>query len=472
MRILLSTIGPALVLPAVLFVMLAYPAVELLVGNRLPLLTAYYLSRQLALQIRSVESKDHENPKNYEEILREYACLREHEELMKLKALSGSPVKLFFCQELLAELILRRERLPSDLLAADPIDDIEKQLHELRSKQKLTDAQIAGIVEKHVLECLRYRPPDPPAAPRRREGLPPPVKTNGLVFCGERIPTLREDVRQRIEYQIDYLLTDLLDTTYVWLKRKDRYGTVIRSILTNEGLPEEFRLLPALESGYNGSVISPSQAAGWWQFVKPTALSSRGREEEMDWALQVNPWRDDRKDLALSTRSAARYLKWIRARLAGDNGPVSWLMAAAAYNAGLSKVRYRMAAYDSSCFWDVKMPKETEDYVPRWVALSIIDANRGFYGIKIDDVDSIDFDTLDGITLIKDLPVGLPAAVTGCSERFMREINPALQPGERCFRAKGNGGTLVHAIHIPKGCTDSVLKFLKAEAYCSPANVR
>ncbi len=466
MRIFLNAIGPTLVLPAALFVMLSYPAVELLVRNRLPLLTAYYLSRQLDLRIEFAESKENENPKNYAGILHEYASLSENEELMKLRALSGSPAKLFFFQELLAGLILRRERLPSDFLLADPIDDIAKRLHLLRSKQKLTNAQWEEIVDKHVLECLRYRPPDEVLTPRLRKEIPASVKSTGLVFCGERIPILREDVRQRIEYQIDYLLTDLVDTTYVWLKRKDRYGKVIKGILADEGLPEEFCLLPALESGYNGRVISPSLATGWWQFVRTTALSSRGRNKDMDWALQVTPWRDDRKDLTLSTRSAARYLKWIRLRLAGDSGPaVSWLMAAAAYNAGLSKVRYRMAAYNTRCFWDIKMPRETEDYVPRWVALTIIDANRDFFEIKIDELDPIDFDTLENIKLIKDLPVSLLATVTGCSVRFMREINPALQRRERSFRAKGNGDTLVHAIHVPKGCTDFVLKFLKAEAY-------
>ncbi len=465
MRTFLSAIVPSLVLPAVLFVMLSYPAVEMQIRKRLPLLTAYYLSRQLALQIKSAESRDDGNPINYRDILQQYGGLSHHEELMKLKALSSSPTKMFFFQRLLARLILWREGLPSDLLLVNPIDDIARKLDAVRIKQKLTNEQWEKIVSKHVLQCLRYELPDPVLTPRLRKGLPPSVENNGLRFCGEQIPISREDVRQRIEYQIDYLLADLVDTTAVWLKRKDRYGSVIKSILEEEGLPEEFCLLPALESGYNGDVISPLHATGWWQFVKPTALSSRGQGKEMGWTLLVTPWRDDRRDLTLSTRSAARYLKWIRLRLSGDSAPVSWLMAAAAYNAGLSKVSYRTAAYKTRCVWDIKMPRETEDYVPRWIALQVIDANRGFYRIEIDHVDPLDFDTLESIKLTKDLPLSFLATATGCSVRFVREINPALQAGERCFRARANGETLVHIIHVPKGCKDIVRGFLNAESY-------
>jgi len=445
--------------------MLSYPAVEMRVRERLPLLTAYYLSRQLAVQIKFAESKQTGDAINYGDIIKEYGSLLQNEELMKLKALSGSPAKLLFFQKLLARLILWRQGLPSDFLFVDPIDDIAQRMDGLRSKQKATNAQLQKIVGKHVLECLRYRLPDPVLTPRLRKGLPPAVKANGLVFCGEQIPIFREDVRRRIEDQIDYLLADLVDTTCVWLKRKDRYGNVIKSILAEEGLPEEFSLLPALESGYDGTVVSPSRATGWWQFVKPTAVSSRGQTKKMDWALQVNPWKDDRRDLTLSTRSAARYLKWIRLRLSGDSGTVSWLMAAAAYNAGLSKVSYRTDAYRTRCFWDIKMPRETEDYVPRWVALHVIDANRDFYEIEIDHVDPLNFDTLESIKLTKDLPLSIVATTTGCSIRFMREINPALQVGEKSFRAKGNSETLVHAIHVPKGCKDLVLKVLRVQGY-------
>ena len=185
----------------------------------------------------------------------------------------------------------------------------------------------------------------------------------------------------------------------------------------------------------------------------------------MDWALQVTPWRDDRTDLTLSTRSAARYLKWIRLRLSGEGEPVSWLLAAAAYNAGLSKASYRTASYGTECYWDIKMPRETEEYVPRWVALHVIDANREFYKIEIDGIHPIDYETIERIKFTKDLPLSVVAAVAGCSVRFMREINPALQRGERSFRAGGNGRALVHTIHVPRGTKDPVLSFLKAEAY-------
>jgi membrane-bound lytic murein transglycosylase D len=290
-----------------------------------------------------------------------------------------------------------------------------------------------------------------------------------LVFCGEKVPVERTDVRRRIEYQIAYLLTDFRDSTGIWLKRRDRYGEAIKRILEREGVPWEFALLPALESGYSRTVVSPSMARGWWQFVRPTAVRSSAKEPELDWALQVDGWRDERRDLAISTRSAARYLKWLRTKLGASDNHSSWLTAAAAYNAGFSETKFRIAAYHTPWYWDMKLPLETENYVPRWIAFSIIDANRRFYGLGVPPIAPIHFDTIEGIQLSRDLPLTFLATVTQSSVRFIREINGGLAQNETAFRAGRNKRDFTHTIHVPKGWKVRVIKALKSQQYLKNA---
>jgi membrane-bound lytic murein transglycosylase D len=325
------------------------------------------------------------------------------------------------------------------------------------------------IISKHTLDCLRYMPPTANSAALPGKGLPSETAKNGLVFCGEKVQVERADVRRRIEYQIAYLLTDFRDSTGIWLKRRDRYGEAIKRILEREGVPWEFALLPALESGYSRTVVSPSMARGWWQFVRPTAVRSSAKEPELDWALQVDGWKDERRDLAISTRSAARYLKWLRTKLGASDNHSSWLTAAAAYNAGFSETKFRIAAYQTPWYWDMKLPLETENYVPRWIAFSIIDANRRFYGLGVPPIAPMHFDTIEGIQLSRDLPLTLLATVTQSSVRFIREINGGLAQNETAFRAGRNKRDFTHTIHVPKGWKVRVIKALKSQQYLKNA---
>jgi len=317
----------------------------------------------------------------------------------------------------------------------------------------------------HALDRLKHHPPEA-QRPDPRKGIPPAVAQEGLIFCGERIPLERSDILQRIEYQINYLLTDFLDTTRIWLKRKDRYGQAVRKVLAEEGLPDEFVLIPALESGYSSSAVSRARAGGWWQFVRPTAARSKSSAKGLEWTLEVNELKDERQDLTTSTRAAARYLKYMRSRLGDDNSEQgSWLTAAAAYNAGLSETVRRVSAYDTSSYWDMKLPLETEEYVPRWIALFLIGTNREYYGIQVPRVRALEFETLEKITLEKDLPLKVLASLTASSVRDLRGLNGALRNGEHSFKARRGSSGLVHTIHVPMGCRESVMKDLRSRAY-------
>lgn len=469
MRNILYVIAPCLVLPGILFAALVYPVLNEEVDKRLPLLSVYYISRQLSRQIAQVDSCVEGIAPNHRSTIAEYGSLSTDDRIQQLASLSASTRKHSTADNLVAAFILWKKRLPHDFLQADPVGDIRADLGTIRVKQSCADAKEADVMAKLRLEYLKHRLPGPDRLARVRNELPPLVFEKGLDFCGEAIPLERPDLRRRIEYQIEYLLTDLRESTGIWLKRRDRYGELIRGIVEGEGLPGEFSLLPALESGYSATAMSGSQARGWWQFVKGTALNSQAGDPELDWTLRVDKVRDERCDLALSTRSAARYLKWMRSKLSNSSEKASWLTVAAAYNAGLNEIRYRMGAYRASSFWDMKLPLETEYYVPRWIAFAIIDAHRSFYGLDVPVSAPIQFETIREIRLARDLPLGLLAILTESSVRSLKELNGSVQKGETAFRAQigpaERGADAVQTIHVPSGSKDSVLKALKARGY-------
>lgn len=462
----MSALAPCLLLPVFCFGMLSYEALSLEIKTRLPLLSAYYISSQLRTEIAAAKFREpQEFPPNYRRILQDYRDVVTKKDVSHIKVASNHTVIPSLADRAIARVILWRETLPPDFLQKDPIKDVVNQLKAIRDSERRNDEQRENMIAMHSLDCLRqyalrsqiYVPP--------KRGLPPDYLEAGLVFCGEKVPIERGDVRRRIEYQIAYLLADFRDTTGVWLKRKDRYGGAIKKILEKENMPNEFALLPALESGYRRRVVSPSMAGGWWQFVRPTATQSLSKDRDLDWSLKVDSWKDERRDLALSTRSAARYLKWIRSKLSEGGAPGSWLTAAAAYNAGVSEIKYRQAAYATRIYWDMKLPLETEDYIPRWIALHIIDGNRSFYGIELPEVNPISFDSIEGLQFTRDLPLTHLAVMAECSVNFLREINSALDKGEISFKAMRNNAPVTHTIHVPSGCGEQILLTLKSKMY-------
>lgn len=119
-------------------------------------------------------------------------------------------------------------------------------------------------------------------------------------------------------------------------------------------MPMELALLPFVESGYNPTAYSYAHASGMWQFMPYTARRFGLRE---DW------WYDGRRDALRSTDAALDYLAWLYNRY-GD-----WLLALAAYNAGEGRVDRALAESPQADYWGLDLPRETENYVPKLLAL-------------------------------------------------------------------------------------------------------
>lgn len=143
--------------------------------------------------------------------------------------------------------------------------------------------------------------------------------------------------------------------------------------LSKHKLPHELALLPIVESAYQPTAQSPKSAAGLWQFIPSTGH---------DFDLHQSEQYDARLDIAASTQAAIRYLSFLKQHFNGD-----WLLALAAYNCGLGAVDEaigRNAAEGlGTDYWSLRLPEETQEYVPRFLALSTIFANPAAHGLKL-----------------------------------------------------------------------------------------
>jgi membrane-bound lytic murein transglycosylase D len=83
-------------------------------------------------------------------------------------------------------------------------------------------------------------------------------------------------------------------------ERSTKYLYYIVDEINRRGLPTELALLPFVESAYNPTALSRSQASGLWQFVPATGEHYNLKQ---DW------WRDERRDPIASTNAALDYPK-------------------------------------------------------------------------------------------------------------------------------------------------------------------
>src|SRR6266436_6231288 len=155
--------------------------------------------------------------------------------------------------------------------------------------------------------------------------------------------------------------------------RSGRYHDMMVSILKEEGVPQDLIYLAQAESGFHPLAVSRVGARGIWQF-----MASRAR----GYGLSHNMWVDDRQDPEKSTRAAARHLRDLYAQF-GD-----WYLAMAAYNSGPGTVQAAVKRTGYADFWELYkrnvLPKETRNYVPIILAVTIMTKNPEQYGL--DDV--------------------------------------------------------------------------------------
>ena len=225
-----------------------------------------------------------------------------------------------------------------------------------------------------------------------------------------------------------------------WLRRSGRYVDLFRTVLKREGLPPDLVHLVFVESGFNLHARSYAAAVGPWQFMRST-----GRL----FGLTVNQWVDERRDPEKSTVAAARYLKHLYTIFQ------DWPLALASYNAGEGKVLRAIKSQGTTNYWDLKLPRQTEEYVPKFMAALAIanaPARYGFGDIELED--PMEFDE---IAFKGSVDLRVVAGLAGCPYEELRLLNPAA----RSHAFTGPNG--VTTIRIPAGTEVGLMERL-AEA--------
>ena len=197
--------------------------------------------------------------------------------------------------------------------------------------------------------------------------LPMPKK---LDFSGENVPLNISDVRERMDREL-LVNTYWQSNGFLLFKRAHKYFPIIEPILKSNGIPDDFKYLALIESGFEYKV-SPSVAAGFWQIMKSTAK---------EFGLEVNQNVDERNNLILSTKVACEYLLKAKERFG------SWTLAAASYNAGMNGIATELKRQSVDNYYDMLLSQETGRYVFRILALKEITNNPMRYGFNYTDTD-------------------------------------------------------------------------------------
>ncbi len=226
------------------------------------------------------------------------------------------------------------------------------------------------------------------------------------------------------------------------LSRAGLYSDMIRGKLRARGMPEELVYLAMIESGFLTNARSHVLATGMWQFMDPTARA---------YGLHIDGYVDERRDPVRATDAALQYLSDLYQQYG------SWYLAAAAYNAGPTRVSLALARRsgvragdknlhgegDENLYWEIvdHLPEETAQYVPRLLAAMYLARYADRFDLDVTLADPYMYDLVwaPGATSLADI-----GETMGLSRDRMRELNPQLIRG---MTPPGN----VYPLRVPLG---------------------
>ena len=222
------------------------------------------------------------------------------------------------------------------------------------------------------------------------------------------------DNNPRIQSHIDWI-SQRPDYLASISKRAEPFLYLVVSELEKEEVPIEIALLPIVESDYYPFSYSHGTATGIWQFI-PSTGRMYGLDE--DW------WHEDRRDVLASTKAAVRYLKDLNRMFDGD-----WLLSIAAYNAGPGRVQRAIDKNRNqgkrTDYWSLDLPKETEKYVPKLLALGKVLKNPERFNQKLIKIENKPY--LEPINLESQFDLALIAQWTNLSIDEIYSYNPGLK---------------------------------------------
>ncbi len=223
--------------------------------------------------------------------------------------------------------------------------------------------------------------------------------------------TYNKDVKKFVKRYIskDRTGTELL------LGRQTTFVPIFEKYIEEFQLPRELKNLPIIESALNPNAESQVGAKGLWQFMPST-----GRM----YGLTINDYVDERCDPVKSTIAGLSYLKDLYAKY-GD-----WKLAIASYNCGPGRVDKAIRKADKSSFEGIKkyLPKETQEYVAKFIATSYVMDNYFFHDLRpIYPEYTLQFVKI--VKVYKRITLKQIAKQTGMSLQIVQKLNPSYRKG-------------------------------------------
>ena len=191
-----------------------------------------------------------------------------------------------------------------------------------------------------------------------------------ISFCGEEAPLNEQDVRERLDREL-LINTYWQSQTLLTLKEYNKIRPLIEPVLKKYNMPDDLIYLAAAESAFR-NVVSPSKAAGVWQFMEETAKI---------YGLEVNNEVDERYNFEKATEAACQFLQ------AAHDTFGTWAMAACTYNMGMSNMKATINAERTKSYFELALNPESSRYVFRIMALKEVLSNPSKYGFVINQTD-------------------------------------------------------------------------------------
>ncbi len=233
--------------------------------------------------------------------------------------------------------------------------------------------------------------------------------------AGYRMNGGQPTYNQRIEGQKSWF-TSRQDYLNRLTARASRYIYHTVREAERRNIPTELALLPVIESSYDPSGTSSAAAAGLWQFIPST-----GRI----YGLNQSSTYDGRRDVIESTRAAYDFLTALHNQFG------SWELALAAYNAGPGRIQKAIDANAArglpTDYWSLRLPTETMNYVPRFLAVAEIIAKPEQYGVYLPAIANRQH--FRSVPVNYGVSLSEVAQITGVTYDELERLNTALTSG-------------------------------------------
>lgn len=251
----------------------------------------------------------------------------------------------------------------------------------------------------------------------------------------ESIPT---EVNPLVEKWIAYFQGRGRPHMERYLARSTRYEKLMKKVLRDNGLPEDLFYIALIESGFSSQATSHAAAVGYWQFIRGTGKR---------YGLEISPFVDERRDPVFATQAAAEYFKGLYSIFG------SWYLAMASYNVGENRVKREVMKHYTRDFWELarkkRLPRETINYVPKFIAAKLIAKEPDKYGFgEIDYLPPIEF---DHITLNKAVNLRQISEKMNLNYEDFKALNPKFKGEVATLR----GSELV--LRIPPGTAEQAM---------------